>query len=127
MRELLSSRFVRFLMVGVMNTIFGYIVFALAIKLGAAYQIALIFSTLVGLLFNFKTIGVLVFGSHDNLLIFKFFGVYVIIYILNVYAIKGLDHYSISHYVEQAILAFPLGILSYVLNKNFVFTKTAVE
>lgn len=122
-RTLLSHRFVRFLLVGVMNVCFGYVVFAMSIKLGASYQVALIISNVLGILFNFKSIGVIVFRSHNNKLITRFFLVYAIIYIVNVGFIALLKQFQSNEYILQALLAFPLGLLSYYLNKQLVFTN----
>lgn len=122
-RQLLKHQFVKFLLVGVLNTIFGYIVFALSIYFGVHYSIAIIISNVAGTLFNFKTTGVLVFESHENSLIVKFFGVYVIIYFLNLLGLMALHHDVASRYIGQAILAFPLALVSFYLNRKFVFNS----
>lgn len=126
-RQLLKHQFIKFLLVGVINTIFGYLVFALAIFLGIHYPFAIIISTVAGTLFNFKTIGVLVFESHQNELIFKFFGVYIIIYFLNLGGLIMLHHLVTSRYLAQAILAFPLALVSFFLNRKFVFSSPKVH
>ena len=64
--------FVKFVLVGILNTAFGYLVFALLLFLGLHYTLAVILSTIAGVLFNFKTTGTLVFKNHNNKLIFKF-------------------------------------------------------
>ena len=74
-----KNQFFLFLVVGGINTILGYAVFALLIYLGLHYALAVIIGTIVGILFNFKTTGGIVFKSKDNRLIFKFFAVYGII------------------------------------------------
>ena len=117
-----ESSFIRFLLVGIINTIFGYAVFAFFTHLGLHYSIAIIFSTLAGVLFNFKTIGVLVFKSSDNKLIFRFLLVYLVIYFINLLGLKLLGYYTSNHYIGQAILAPLLALTSYILNKKFVFT-----
>ncbi len=123
--RLLENRFVRFLLVGVVNTIFGYSAFALFSFIGLKYPIALALATIAGILFNFKTIGVIVFRSKDNSLIYKFFLVYSVTYVINVFALKWLGSYNLNHYVGQAILAFPVAIISFILNQAFVFTDKA--
>lgn len=52
-----------FLLVGVMNAAFGYGCFAAFLYLGLHYSLALLLATILGVLFNFKSIGALVFGS----------------------------------------------------------------
>ncbi|NCQ92050.1 MAG: hypothetical protein GPI94_15420 [Microcystis aeruginosa LG13-03] len=57
-----KHRFVRFLLVGVLNTIFGYSLFAVLILIGLNYKYAVLIGTIQGVLFNFQTTGRLVFG-----------------------------------------------------------------
>ena len=123
-KQLLKHQFVKFLLVGVVNTIFGYLVFALSIYCGVHYSIAIIISNLAGTLFNFKTIGVLVFASHQNSLVFKFFGVYTVIYFLDLGGLISLHHLLDSRYIAQAILTLPLALVSFYLNRRFVFSSS---
>ncbi|MFM6404510.1 MAG: GtrA family protein, partial [Microcystis sp.] len=69
-----KSKFVRFLLVGVINTLFGYSVFALMICLGLDYRYSLLIATICGVLFNFKTIGGIVFKDQNNRLLARFIG-----------------------------------------------------
>ncbi len=117
-----NNKFIKFLLVGVLNTIFGYGLFAFFIFLDIDYPIAVLLSTILGVMFNFKTIGKLVFDSHDNSLIFRFVLVYVVIYILNVSGLWALKNMSYENmYINGFVLLAPLAIISFVLNKKFVF------
>jgi len=116
-----KSRFIKFLFVGIINTIFGYSVFAILIILRLDYQYALLIATICGVMFNFKTIGTLVFKTKNNELIFRFIGVYCVIYILNVELIKIFNSFGINILLSQAMLVLPFAVISYVLNKKFVF------
>ncbi|MEH2066868.1 MAG: GtrA family protein [Nostoc sp.] len=118
-----SKRFIRFLIVGVINTLFGYSLFSLLILLSFRYEVAALISTMCGVLFNFKTIGIIVFKNNNNFLIFKFIGVYIIIYFLQILFLKQLLAYKINLFVAGALILFPLALISYTLNKIFVFTK----
>ena len=116
--------FVKFLFVGALNTLFGYSMYALFIFLGLHYSLAVFCSTVLGILFNFKTIGVIVFKNSDNRLIFKFFGVYALIYVLNVSGLTLLKTLGSGNmYINGLILVIPLALLSFLLNKKFVFSK----
>ncbi|MFR8440345.1 MAG: GtrA family protein [Campylobacter sp.] len=113
-----------FLLVGILNTIFGYGLFALFIYLGLYYPLAVLLSTILGVLFNFKTIGGLVFGSNDNKLIFKFILVYVIIYLLNIFFLWLFKRLGFENmYLNGFILLIPLAAVSFLLNKFFVFRR----
>ena len=77
--------FIRFLIVGGLNTAFGYFVFAIFIWCGLHYSVATFLSTVIGIVFNFFTTGRLVFKNSNNRLIFKFFAVYGITWLINVF------------------------------------------
>lgn len=120
----LSEQFVRFLFVGALNTVFGYCAFAFFVFLGCNYIFAPLFATIIGVLFNFKTIGLLVFKNGDNRLLARFFGVYAIVYLCNVLCLKAFELGGIKNlYVSGIILVLPLALLGYGLNKKFVFER----
>lgn len=117
----MNKQLIKFLVVGGLNTLFGYIVFAVLISTGLHYTIAVLIGTIIGVLFNFKTTGKLVFDSHDNRLIWKFFGVYGIVYLLNIIGLYVLKQMSVDIYIAGAILLLPMALVSFGLNKRFVF------
>jgi putative flippase GtrA len=119
--ELLRQKLIRFLLVSVLNTLFGYSLFALFLYFGLPYPFALLISTIVGILFNFKTIGRLVFKNNNNILIFKFISVYGITYLVNLGGLALLKSIEINTYLSGALLLIPIGFLSFILNKIFVF------
>lgn len=112
---------VRFLMVGILNTIFGYSVFAIFLYVGIHYALALLLATVAGVLFNFKSTGILVFKSHNNRLIFRFAAIYVLVYGVNVILLKLLYVQGIGPYYGGAALIVPMALLAFFLNKKFVF------
>lgn len=122
-----SSKVVRFLLVSGLNTVFGYGFFALLIFVGLAYPFALLIGTIAGILFNFTTIGGLVFNNHNNRLILKFFGVYGITYLCNLGGLALLKSFNTNTYLSGAILLVPIGFLSFSLNKTFVFKERDVN
>ena len=116
-----TKQFIKFLMVGGINTLFGYGLFALFIFLGFHYAMASFLATVLGILFNFKTTGVLVFQNKDNRLLFRFFGVYGVVFVINVLMLKVLGEVGFGMYLAGAVVIVPLAVLSFVLNKLFVF------
>jgi|WetSurMetagenome_2_1015567.scaffolds.fasta_scaffold64017_3 putative flippase GtrA len=120
-RRCWSAPFFRFLVVGGLNTAFGYGVFALFIVLGVHYAIAALLSTVLGILFNFKTTGTLVFRSHDNALIAKFFAVYGVNYVLGVLILKAFKALGVNVLVTAAITTLPMAALAFLLMRRFVF------
>lgn len=119
-------QFAKFLAVGVLNTAVGYGIFAILLQLGLHYAVAAFLSTILGVLFNFQTIGGLVFGSRDPALIVRFFAVYGVTYLVNVGALRVLEATRLHVLASQALLLAPLAVLSFVLNQRFVFER-AVE
>lgn len=119
----IENKLIRFLLVGGVNTLFGYIVFAFFIFLNFHYTIATLISVILGILFNFKTTGKLVFENSNNVLIFKFTGVYTIIYILNIICLKTFSYFKINIYLAGMLLILPMALISFLLNKKFVFKQ----
>ena len=116
-----SGRFIRFLAVGVLNTAFGYGVFVACLWLGMHYALAGAISTLLGVLFNFKSTGSLVFGNKGNRKLPHFVAVYALIYLVNVVALGVMLQFGIPEWLGGLILLLPSAILSYVLTRQFVF------
>lgn len=114
--------FVKFVLVGVVNTVFGYSAYAFFVWLGCGDFTAPLFSTICGVLFNFKTIGKLVFGNSSNRLLFRFFAVYLFTYALTVLLLKLFASAGLQNrYISGALILAPMALISFFLNKNFVF------
>jgi len=120
-RRFWRVRFLRFLIVGVLNTLFGYGVFAAFILIGVHYALAALLSTALAILFNFKTTGTLVFRSRDNTLIAKFFAVYGVTYLIGVLLLKAFKALGVHVLVTAAVTLLPMAALSFLLMRRFVF------
>ena len=116
-------KFIKFLFVGGINTAFSYSVYALCIFLKFHFTVASLISTVLGVLFNFKTTGTIVFKNSDNKLIFKFISVYVVTYFANICGLKIFDIFHFNMYYAGLIMVFPIAVLSFVLMKKFVFVN----
>ena len=114
-------RIILFLVVGGVNTLFGYSLYALLLFLNFHYALASLLGTAGGILFNFKTTGTIVFKNSNNTLLFKFVAVYCLTYTVNVGCLKIFSLYGANMYVAGLILVIPLALLSYTLLKKFVF------
>ena len=123
-RRLLRSRFVRFLLVGGLNTAFGYTVFAICILIGIPYPLAALVSTVLGVLFNFKSYGTLVFASHDNRLISRFIAVYGICYVVGLVPLAWAKAHGVPILWMAAICVLPMAALAFVLQRIFVFHRS---
>lgn len=84
LKKLWDVKFIRFIIIGGVNTLFGYGMFTLFKLMGLNYILAILFATLLGVLFNFVTTGRIVFENRENGLILKFIAVYAVVYAVNV-------------------------------------------
>ena len=106
--------FIRFVLIGLLNTAFGVGVYCLFVYWGIPYRVAV--------LLNFKTIGTFVFRNTKNRLIFKFVAAYVIVYFINIGLIHLLLELSdLNEYIAGIIVTPIVAIASFVLQKRFVF------
>lgn len=115
---------IRFALVGVLNTGFGYGIYCLALLAGAPYWLATLVANVLGVMFNFKTTGVLVFKNHDNGLFFRFVSCYVIAYFINVGLIallKWATNYG--EYVCGFVAMMFTAMFSFLFLRYFVFYK----
>ena len=118
--SVIDEKFFKFLFVGALNTLFGYSVYALFVAVGIEANLALFLQYIVGVLWNFKTTGAIVFKNHDNRLIFRFIASYVFTFFVNSVFLKLLTHF-VNDYLAQAILVLPVAMLSFLIFKFFVF------
>lgn len=122
-----AGRFLLFLLVGVLNTAFGYGCFALLVWLGVHYSAAALISTVLDVLFNFRTIGRLVFRSRENRLLWRFVGVYGVVYVGNLLGLRLGLLVGLDPYLSGAILLLPLALSSYYLQSRFVFPAAGAQ
>jgi len=116
-------RFIKFLVIGTVNTMFGYSIYAIFLFLHFHYSIAALFSTILGVLFNFKTTGRFVFYNRNNKLIMRFITVYIVTYFVNIAALGTLNYLAVDLYTAGFVMLFPMALISYTLNRKFVFKE----
>ena len=125
LRHVFELRFLRFLLVGIVNTAFSYGVYAALLWVGLNYALANLIALLLGIAFSFKTQGRIVFRNPDNGLIGIFAASWLVIYLLNIALIHvfmslGLDAYA------AGLVALPMMVaLSYVAQRYVVFRAAA--
>lgn len=129
--KVFTPQFIRFILTAILNTLFGLFInylflyiFEHLLKVPHAYVVSNFLATIVSILFNFKTYGILVFKNKDNKLLFRFLLVTSFTYLLNIGGIALLEHLgSHNNYLNLTLMAIPVGLLNYVLNKHFVYTN----
>ena len=122
LKKLIDNTFIRFLFVGGINTIFGYLLFCGMVALLKDPYISVVAATVIAVIFNFKTYGKLVFKSKDNSKIFRFFAVYLSVMCLQMLLLKLLAQYGLKNpYIAGGLLMGPMALTSFLLMRKFVF------
>lgn len=120
----ISWMFCKFLVTGAINTLFGYCIFALFIFLNFHYTLATLLATILGIFFNFKTTGIIVFKNRKNKLFFKFILVYGFMYLVTIVQLSFLKSIHMDNmYINYAIAILPNAMLSYFIMKKVVFKE----
>ena len=115
-------QFIKFLFVGGINTLFAYSVYALFLFIGLHYSISVLLSNILGVLFNFKTTGSVVFKNNENKRLLNFVLVYIFMYFLTVLELKIFSIFGFENmYLNYAIIVLPNAFITFNLMKLFVF------
>ena len=115
---------VRFVLVGILNTSFSYLIYATLLFVGLGYQLANFLALIMGILFSFKTQGRFVFNNPDNRLLGRYVVSWVLIYFCVVILIGEIIDLGFDAYSAGA-LALPFSVvLSYFAQKYFVFRQS---
>jgi len=117
---------IRFLLVGGLNTLVGFVVFSLTIYLSNEnVGISLAANIGVGVFFNYLSYGLAVFKCLDKRHFTKFVLAYGFLYLLNYVALQVMLDQHMNLYVAQFINLFYLAPISYFIFNRMVFIKTA--
>lgn len=119
-RVLTNSQIIKFLSVGVLNTVFGYAVYAILIFVSVSYLTALFVATIAGVIFNYFSFGRMVFYGRSGWFVFgKFVIAYGVVYVVNAALLSVLTkEFLFSPYVGQ-IICIPLSVLLSWLAMNY--------
>jgi len=117
----LNSQFLRFVFVGIVNTMLAYAVYVLALTAGFFYPAASFIALVTGIVVSFITQGKYVFDSLEYRQFWRFLLCWVLIYCVNVTVIHQLVELHFSQYVAGALALPVVAALSYIVQKHFVF------
>ena len=121
MRRLWRHQFIRFGVVGSVNTGFSYGLYAFFLWCNLGFALANGLAFLISLLFSFRTQGVLVFHNSEPRLLLRFLLAWAIIYLINIGLIALLMRAGFNAYSAGAIALIPITLLSFVVQKFAVF------
>ncbi|MFA6054517.1 MAG: GtrA family protein [Thermodesulfovibrionales bacterium] len=122
--NLWQKRFLRFLFIGGINTLLSYTIYALGLFFGLNYTIAYLLALIIGIFFSFKTLGKFVFNNSDYRLFCRFVLFWALIYGFNIMCIGIIIiYFGLNAYAAGALMIAPNAILSYWLQKRFIFDR----
>ncbi len=128
MNKVWSIQFFRFLIIGVLNTLIGYIIFSISYYFLSNQNFAVIISYVGGILFNYNSYAKLVFyHKPDKIKIIIFITIYCTILVLNVILLQQLVSMGINVYLSQFICIFIVVPSLYLLLKKYVYVRKVNE
>lgn len=124
-KRILANQFVRFVLTGGINTLAGYIIYAVVYFFTKNETVALVFDYVLGILINFKTYSFLVFNNRDNKKIFIFAFFYIVVFVLNRLSLYlFIDRLGMNAYLAQIAALTYIPLLLYFSFKKYVFTDS---
>lgn len=117
--------FLRFILIGGLNTFLGWCVFSLTFLICKNEAISLFSSILFALIFNFLSHGIVVFRSLPFSKYFIFASVYFLLYFVNYFILRIVLHLSNFSPILIQLLVVPIiAILSFILLSKLVFVSS---
>ena len=115
------ARILRFLVVGGLNTLVGYLIFVAIVTLPIPRALAVVVSTVIAVCFNYQSTGKVVFGAGDPAAFKRFIGSYAVLCAVQYVLLEGLIALGFHVYLASAMLLLPMAALAYVIQRRFVF------
>jgi putative flippase GtrA len=116
-------RIATFVVVGVLNTAFGYALFAALYLMLQSHRAAAVLAYAGGVLFNYFSTGRLVFDSRNFRALVPFILGYLVILGLNLLLLEILVGWGVNALAAQALSLPPLVVASYLINSRIVFRQ----
>lgn len=115
-------RFIRFVVVGVLNTAVGWGCFAVLVVVGVPRPAALLGATVLGMLWNFQATGRVVFGGSPWHLLPRFIAAYAGVYLFNLAVLEVLCRgFGVGTLLGQGLALAPTVVVSYFTLRTWVF------
>ena len=119
-----ARRLWRYYQAGIVNTAFGYGLFALFVALGLNMYVAQIMSHLLGMAFNYFTYSHHAFNDSD-VSKSRFIASYAVNYLLGLGALWAISHAVATPYLAGFIAVGIVSLINYFILKHWVFTARA--
>jgi putative flippase GtrA len=122
-RVLADHQFLRFLVAGGVNTLFGFGVNIAALLAGLPVWLAMLVGTVAGVVFNFFTHGGYAFRDMSARRLPRYVLGYALVYLAGLAAFDALHLVVAGVIVCQVMLVIPMALFSYLVMSRFVFQK----
>ena len=122
LKKVCSYEIIRYGLIGVINTIFYFGVYALSLFLGFRYQIASLFSIALAIVFSFVTQSTIVFKVVSIASFARYISLWCALYLLNIWLIGQIQKTFSNLYLAGALATFPIALIGYLFMKYFVFS-----
>ena len=117
-----NDKFIKYILTGILNTFFGFSIYALFISLNFNVEYSLFFATIVGVIFNYFSNSKLVFDKSLSLKIFmKFISFYSIVYFCNIFTVKILNKIISDLYLSGLISICIFAVISFFVFNLLIF------
>ena len=126
----ISPGLLKFLVVGITNTLGGYAFYAALVALGVNYAVALTLEYVAGIAYGFVLNKRWTFKAQGGSLrqVWRYIALYGVIYLLNVGLLMALvERWGLNPYVSQLILLGFLTLLSFGVQKHWIFADAQKE
>lgn len=117
--------FARFLVIGLLNTAFGYLTFALMLH-WLTRPLALLCSNALGVAFNFHSTSIGVFQQYRYRLLLRFSAAYGAVYAFNLALLESLCRLGgVPDLLAQGVAVPFTAVFAFVVLRRFVFVRRA--
>jgi len=124
LKELSSLEVIKFILIGGINTLIGFIVFSILYFILDDETSSLFLAYIFGVMINFKTYSKYVFTSSDRQVFVNFIMIYLGSFLLNTILLKiFINMIYFNPYISQFLLILIVTPILYLLQKKYVFIK----
>ena len=118
-----NKRLTKFLGIGVLNTLFGYGIYACLVFIGMPMLTSLFVATVLGVIFNYWSFGRVVFKVKGGWFVFgKFIVAYTAVYLINAALLSVLTEGEyLNAYFAQAVCILPSVLISWLMMNRWVY------
>ena len=116
---------IKFALVGLLNTGWSYLLYAAFLYLGLNYWLASFLTIVLSVSFGFLTQGNLVFGGATRKALPRFILVWVVIYAVYLVVVSAAQSVGVNNYLGGLIATPLVAVLSYILQRRFVFPPSS--